>query len=171
MARWKWDQVDFKDNHMWITRKAHNLWDKGRWCAEATFESCKLWRESTEYFGAIATTMTSLHNAYQFKVLLHLLPFGCNLKEFWDPLFWGLEDSVRALGLVLIESLPTTSQYHSIQSFALSVAIWPEFSECQISPSPLTHSTSSHLGGYVGPMGWKWSKCCPHIPIWLLYTL
>ena len=38
-----------------------------------------------------------LHNAYQFKVLLHLLPFGHNLKgEFWDPKFWGLEEWVLA---------------------------------------------------------------------------
>ena len=32
-----------------------------------------------------------LHYACQFKVLLHLLPSGCNLKRgFWDPQFWWL---------------------------------------------------------------------------------
>ena len=60
-----------------------------------------------------------LHNAYQFKVLLHLQPFEHNFKvEFWDPQFWGLW-SVRGSGFEPIESQPTTSQYISIQRFAL----------------------------------------------------
>ena len=65
-----------------------------------------------------------LHSAYQFKVLLHLLLFGRNLKENGDiPMF--------AVGEVPIESPPATSKYLSIQSFARFAAVCPEF-KCQI---------------------------------------
>ena len=71
-----------------------------------------------------------LHNAHQFKVLLHLLPFGWNLKwECWDPQFWGLWESVRALGFIPVERPPTTSQHQSIQPFQFgrnsNVKLWP----------------------------------------------
>ena len=57
----------------------------------ANFLAGKHQCEPTEYFGAFATTSTSQRLAYQFKLLLLLLPFGRNLKgEFYDPKFRGL---------------------------------------------------------------------------------
>ena len=53
------------------------------------------------------------HSAYQFKLLLHLLPFGRNLKEeFSHPQFWGLWEWSSGLGFAPIESPPATSQYY-----------------------------------------------------------
>ena len=72
-----------------------------------------------------------LHNAHHFKVLLLRQPFGCNLKgEYWDPQFGGL-GSVSGLGFEQIESPITTSQCLSVQSIALSAAVWPKF-KCQV---------------------------------------
>ena len=50
-----------------FTIKAHKLWD----LAADVPDQFSAWKqcESTEYFGAFATTM--IHNAYQFKVLFH----------------------------------------------------------------------------------------------------
>ena len=72
-----------------------------------------------------------LHNAYQFKVLLHLLPSGRNLKgKFWDPKFCGLEECKR-VG-IRTNRMPThDSQYLLMQRFALSAVVWPQF-QCQV---------------------------------------
>ena len=67
-----------------------------------------------------------LHSAYQFKVLLHLLLFG------------GL-GSFSGIGFAPIESPPMTSQYLSIQSFALSAAVWSQF------PCPVMAPNSTSL--------------------------
>ena len=63
---------------------------------------------------------------------------------------------------------PTTSQYVSIQNFALSAATWLEF-QGQI----MAHQLEPRLGGYGGPGGLKWyqSKCQPHITIQPLYMI
>ena len=70
-----------------LTRKTLKLCDKGRRCDRKCFSpQC----EFSEYFGALVTTMTSQRLSIQ--TLLHLLPFGRNLKrEFWgDPKFGEL---------------------------------------------------------------------------------
>ena len=68
------------------------------------------------------------------------------------------------LGFVSIESPPTTSQYISIQSFALSATVWSEF-QCQI----MAHQFEPlpPVWGWCGPDDRKWyqSKCHPHAAI------
>ena len=81
-----------------------------------------------------------------------------------NPQFEGLGSSKRLRGswVAPIESPPTISQYLSIQSFALSVAVLPQF-RCQV----LTPQFDPPIGG------WKWyqSKSRPHVPVRPLYTL
>ena len=63
---------------------------------------------------------------------------------------FGRYASVRGLGFVPIESPLMTSQYLSIQSFALSPTVWSEF-QCQI-VTPPKFDPPSPFGGYrVGP--------------------
>ena len=89
-------------------------------------------RESTECFGAFATTL--LHNVYQSKVLLRLLPFGHNLKgEFWGSIFGVVEAGGELWGQELRQSkahprLPNISQYKVMLDL---LHFWPEF-QCQI---------------------------------------
>ena len=60
-----------------------------------------------------------LHNAYQFRAFLHLLPFGRNLK-FVDPQFWGFEELREGSGGRESRKskdhtrLPNTSQYNFV---------------------------------------------------------
>ena len=68
-----------------------------------------------------------LHNAYQFKVLLHLPPFGRNINAKWCPSHYALLQFDPSLG-VRVDHRPSGSK-------------------------------------------WYHSKCRPHIPIPLLYTL
>ena len=50
-----------------------------------------------------------LHNAYQFKVLVHLSPFARNLEgQFWDSQFWGLGECKR---VGICTNWKPTSQY------------------------------------------------------------
>ena len=75
-----------------------------------------------------------LRNAYQFKVglSLHQLPFCHHIKgEFWDPQYLGL----WGWDLDQSKAHPRLPQDLSIQSFALSAAVWLEF-KCQIMPLP-----------------------------------
>ena len=77
--------------------------------------------------------------------------------------------TVRALGCVPIESPSTTSQYRSIQSFALSCAVWLVI-QCQIMPPPI-RSPVWGVKVDVGGRKLSKSKCRPHITIRLLCTL
>ena len=76
----------------------------------------------------------------------------CVLKrDFLRSLILG---SVSRLGITPIESPPTTSQYLSIQSFALSAAVWPQF-HCQV----MAPQFDPH---FWGMFGWTyWSKIVP----------
>ena len=62
-----------------------------------------------------------LHSAYQFKVLLHLLPFGRYVRrEFWDPHFgggmWGEELWSRVLRQSKAHPRhPNTAQYKVVR--------------------------------------------------------
>ena len=70
------------------------------------------------------------------QVLFHLPPFSHSLKvEFSDPQFWDVWGSEAAP--IESESAPTISQYLSIQSFALSVAVWLEFQYHISAPPPI----------------------------------
>ena len=71
------------------TRKAHKLWDWGRRCAGQFFSRQNLIRINWIISWCIC------NNAYQFKVLLHLLPFRQNFKVelsppalIWSPVCW-----------------------------------------------------------------------------------
>ena len=93
-----------------------------------------------------------LHNAYQLKVLLHLLPsFGCHLKEGAEIPNFGV------MGVFVCWDF-----YLSIQRFALSAAVWPEF-QCQIVP-PLSTPVWGGGGVSVDQEDRKWhqSKCRIH---------
>ena len=110
-----------------------------------------------------------LHNAYHFNVLLHQLPFGRNLKtDFLRSTILGAIVVLAGWNFSPIESPPMTSQYISIQRFALSAAVWPQF-QCQVMNSQF----DPHLGGRMDLGGRKWyqSKCHSHITIRLLNTL
>ena len=112
------------------------------------------------------------HNTYQFKVLPHLLPFGRNFKEEFCriPNLGGFSSqrSVRGSGVVSTESPSMTSQYFSIQSFALSATVFPQF-QCQFLPTPIRPP----LGVMVDLVGRKWYqlKCRPHVDFYSRYTL
>ena len=71
------------------TRKAHKLWDKGRRCAGYFLAGQTAVR--IHWILWCILQLPWLHNAYQFNVLLQLLPFDRYLKgQFWDPnCVWG----------------------------------------------------------------------------------
>ena len=107
--------------------------------------------------------MTS-QRLYQLKVLLNLRPFDRNFKgKFWgSPIcgVWG----IRASGVVPIES-PTTSQYLSIQSFALPAAVWLQF---HVKLWPPIRLSVCGVSKDLGSREWYQSKCRPYILIRLL---
>ena len=114
-----------------------------------------------------------LHSAYHFKVLLHLLPFGRNLKgEFEDtPNLGGLGSYGRVRGswIAPIESPPTISHYPPKTKFC-SIC-------CHLAGIPMSsigpQFDSPKFGVRValGDRKRCQSKSRPHIPIRLLYTL
>ena len=85
------------------------------------------------------------------------------MGSFEIPNFGG-KGRVKWSGCAPIESPPVTFQYLSIQSFAHSAAVWPEF-QCQI--WPLIRPPICGLGWTQGGRKWYQSKCRPHIPICL----
>ena len=95
--------------------------------AADVFLAGKLKCKSTEYFGAVSTTTTSQRLSIQSKESLHLLPFGRNVQESFQIPDFGGYVSVSGLGFAPIESPPKTTQYLSIQSFALSATTWLKF--------------------------------------------
>ena len=103
-----------------------------------------------------------LHNAYQFKVLQNLLPFCCRnilSGRFEFPNFGGLE-SVQQLKAR--PRLPNTSQYKGLLYLLPFHRI------------PMSNNGAPNLRHppTFGPSRkWHQSKCRPHIPIRLLYTL
>ena len=74
-----------------------------------------------------------LNSAYQFKVLLHLPPFGrnCNVKLWFDPQFWGLGWSWRGSKIVQIEISSPHFYLTSIHTKGLSCTIWPQYTTRQ----------------------------------------
>ena len=109
------------------------------------FLAGKLYYESTEYFAVFATTMTSQRLSVQ-SVALSAIVWPKFKGGVLRSQILGVRRCVSASGLRFapIKSLPTTSQYLLIQSFALSAAVWPEF-QCQVMPPEFSH----HLG-----LGW-----------------
>ena len=108
------------------------------------------------------------HNAYQFKVWLHLLPYGHNLKgEFWEfPNLggWG----VRGPGVA-----PTESPSHNFPipvNKKILLYLLPFGRNSSVKLWPINSTPLHRLGVWVYLGGWKWyqSKCRPRIPIRLL---
>ena len=66
-------------------------------------------------------------NACHFQVLLHLLPFGSNLKgEFYDHQFFWVRRMLAGRDLHKSKAHPRLPN-----SFALFAAFWPQF-QCQV---------------------------------------
>ena len=106
--------------------------------------------------------LIELHNAYQFKMLLHLLPFGCNLKgEFWDLQIWGLGECWD------LHQSKAHPRLHSTNTNFCSYATVCQQYQCQV----MTPNSTPISGVRMDPGGRKWyqSKCRPHIPIRLLH--
>ena len=70
--------------------------------------------------------MTSQRLSVQSVVLSAAIWLQSPVGVLRSPIL-GVMGSVRALGILPLESPPTTSQYLSIQSFAQSAAVRPEY--------------------------------------------
>ena len=128
-----------------ITRKAHKLWEQGRWCAGQIFSPANVNANPPNIF--VHLQQLWLHNAHQFKVFLHLLPpFGRNLKgEFWDPQFWGLGEC-KGVGICTNRKPTHDFPITSNMKFCSICHVSPEF-QCQTMPPHLTP---------VWGLGWTW---------------
>ena len=82
--------------------------------------------QSTEHFGAFATTMTSQRISIQSAAPSTAVWRNLKGKFLRSPIL-GVRGVLEGLEFLQIESPPTTFKYIPMETLVLSAAVWPDY--------------------------------------------